>query len=128
MSPFPTPQQYPSLSVDTETMHDTVEVIHARGAVDLLTGPELERCIEVALDKQPSAIIVDLSDVDFLASFGMAILMRANERLPSTTPMVVVADGPATSRPMEILGLTDVLTIRATLPTALESLHIGSEK
>jgi len=124
MSPLPTPQHHPSLlSVDTETVHDTVEVIHARGAIDLLTGPELERCIEFALDKAPSAIVVDMTDVDFLASFGMSILLRTNDRLTQDTPLVVVADGPATSRPMEILGLTDVLTIRGTLQAALESLH-----
>ena len=63
----------------------------------------------------------------FLASFGMSILLRANERLVQTS-MVVVANGPATSRPMEILGLTDVLTIRATLHSALEDLQIGSEQ
>jgi anti-sigma B factor antagonist len=123
MSPFPTPQHHPSLSVDTETVHDTIEVIHARGAVDLLTGPDLERCIEAALDKAPSAIVVDMTDVDFLASFGMSILLRTNERLVGGAPLVVVADGPATSRPMEILGLTDVLTIRATLQAALQSLQ-----
>jgi anti-sigma B factor antagonist len=123
MSPFPTPQHHPSLSEDTETVHDTIEVIHARGAVDLLTGPELERCIEAALDKAPSAIVVDMTDVDFLASFGMSILLRTNERLIGGAPLVVVADGPATSRPMEILGLTDVLTIRGSLQAALQTLQ-----
>src|SRR5215218_8386606 len=97
MSPFPTPQHHPSLlSLDTETTHGAVEVIHARGAIDLLTGPELERCIEVALGKAPSAIVVDMTDVDFLASFGMSILLRTNDRLTQDTPLVVVADGPAT--------------------------------
>ena len=132
MSPFPTPQHDPLLTVDAETvhhtMHDTIEIIRAHGAVDLLTGPELESSIEVALDKQPSVIVVDLTDVDFLASFGMSILLRTRERLSPTTRLVVVADGPATSRPMEILGLTDVLTVRATLQTALESVQADSEK
>src|SRR5215216_4992479 len=91
MSPLPTPQHHPSLlSLDTETAHGTVEVIHARGAIDLLTGPELERCIEVALGKAPSAIVVDMTDVDFLASFGMSILLRTNDRLTQDTPLVVV--------------------------------------
>ena len=122
MSPFSTPQHHPLLTVDAKTVHDTIEIIHARGAVDLLTGPELESSIEVALDKQPSAIVVDLTDVDFLASFGMSILLRTKERLASATRLVVVADGPATSRPMEILGLTEVLTICPSLQTALDSL------
>ena len=127
MSSFPTPQPDSLLSVDTETVDGAMEVIRARGAVDLLTGPELERCVDDALDKRPSAIIVDLSDVDFLASFGMSILLRANQRLTGATRLVVVADGPATSRPMEILGLTDVLTICPTLQAARQRLCVGEE-
>jgi anti-sigma B factor antagonist len=128
MSPFSAPQQYPSLSVMTETVDDAVEVVHARGAVDLLTGPELEHCIEAAQEKEPGAIVVDLTEVDFLASFGMSILLRARERLSPAISLVVVADGPATSRPMEILGLTEVLTVRPTLRAALDELHTSSEK
>ena len=118
MSSFPTPQ----LLVDLETLDGAIEVVRARGAVDLLTGPELERSIEAALDKRPSAIIVDFSDVDFLASFGMSILLRTNERVQADTHLVIVADGPATSRPMAILGLTDVLSICPTLDAALKRL------
>jgi anti-sigma B factor antagonist len=119
MSSFPTPQ----LLVDIETLPDAVEVVRARGAVDLLTGPDLERSIETALEKQPTAIIVDFTDVDFLASFGMSILLRTKERVGADTHLVIVADGPATSRPMSILGLTDVLTICSSLDAALEHLR-----
>jgi anti-anti-sigma factor len=105
--------------VHTETRHDTVEVVRPRGDVDLLTAPELERFIEIALDKQPSAIVIDLTAVDFLASYGMAVLLQTKERLPQTTRLAVVADGPATSRPLTIVGLADVLTVCATLDAAL---------
>jgi anti-sigma B factor antagonist len=119
MSYFPTHRQGPLLCVHTETRHDTIEVVRARGDVDLLTAPELERCIEIALDKQPSAIVIDLTDVDFLASYGMAVLLQTKERLPQTTRLAVVADGPATSRPLTIVGLAEVLTVCATLDAAL---------
>jgi anti-anti-sigma factor len=126
MSSLPTNQRFPSLSVHIETVRETVEIVRARGEVDLLTGPELERCLEIALDRQPSAIIVDLTDVDFLAAFGMSILLRTEERRPRTTLFVVVADGPATSRPLTILGLAEVLTICPTLQSALDNLHLGA--
>jgi anti-anti-sigma factor len=119
MSNFPTHRQGPLLCVHTETRHGTIEVVRARGDVDLLTAPELERYIEIALDKQPSAIVIDLTDVDFLASYGMAVLLQTKERLPQTTRLAVVADGPATSRPLTIVGLADVLTVCATLDAAL---------
>lgn len=126
MSRLPTHQHFPSLSVHIETVHETVEIVRALGSVDLLTGAELERCIEIALDRQPIAIIVDFTDVDFLAAFGISILLRTNERRPRNTHFVVVADGPATSRPLTILGLADVLTICPTLQAALDDLHLDA--
>lgn len=114
-------------SVSVETARGTVEIVRARGAVDMLTGSELERSLELALDRQPSAIIADLTDVDFLASFGMAVLVRTSERLPRTIRFAVVADGPATSRPLVIIGLDEVLAIYPTLATALDSLRVGDD-
>ena len=122
MSYFPTHRQGPLLCVHTETRHDTIEVVRARGDVDLLTAPELERYIEIALDKQPSAIIIDLTDVDFLASYDMSVLLQTQERLPRTTRLAVVADGPATSRPLTVVGLADVLTVCPTLDAALAAI------
>ena len=122
MSQFPTHQRAPLLAVHAETRHDTIEIVSVRGEVDLLTAPELERHIDIALDKQPSAIIIDLTDVDFLASYGMSILVQTKERLPRTTRLAVVADGPATSRPLAIVGLTDLLSVCATIDAALAAI------
>jgi anti-sigma B factor antagonist len=121
MSHFPTHQSAPLLSVRTETRHDTIEIVSAHGEVDLLTAPELERYIEIALDKQPSAIIIDLTDVEFLASYGMSVLVQTKERLPKTTRLAVVADGPATSRPLTVVGLAEMLTVCATIDAALDA-------
>jgi len=121
MSQFPTHQRAPLLAVHTETRHDTIEIVRVRGEVDLLTAPELTRHIEIAMDKQPSAIIIDLTDVDFLASYGMSVLVQTKERLPRTTRLAVVADGPATSRPLAVVGLAEMLTVCATIGVALDA-------
>jgi anti-anti-sigma factor len=123
MSYFSTHRQAPLLSVHTETRHDTIEIVRACGDVDLLTAPELERYIEIALDKQPSAIVIDLTDVDFLASYGMSVLLQTKERLPRTTRLAVVADGSATSRPLTVVGLAEILTVCATLEAALAAIE-----
>jgi anti-sigma B factor antagonist len=119
MSHFPTHQRAPLLSVYIETRDDTIEIVRARGEVDLLTAPELERYLDIALDKQPSAIIVDLTEVEFLGSYGMSVLMQTKDRLPHTTRLAVVADGPSTSRPLTVVGLADVLNVCATIDAAL---------
>jgi anti-sigma B factor antagonist len=121
-----TPNNLP-LCVCTEAWHGMTVVISCSGTVDLFTADELERQIATALIKQPSAMVIDLTDVDFLASRGMSVLIDTHEQLAATIPLAVVADGPATSRPMTLIGLTDIITVRATLAAAFDELKVGNE-
>jgi anti-sigma B factor antagonist len=99
-----------------------VAIVSATGAVDMLTAPDLAEAIRTSLGKQPTAVIVDLTDVDFLASAGMQVLVAANEDAEPDTRLVVVADGPATSRPLKITGITDFIDLYPNLDEALEKL------
>jgi anti-anti-sigma regulatory factor len=63
-----------------------------------------------------------MSDVEFLASAGMGVLIAAQDELTPTVGFAVVADGPATSRPLKLVGVTDVVDLYATLDEALGAL------
>ena len=102
----------------------SVAVVSATGAVDMLTAPELAQSIRTSLGKQPKVLIVDLTNVDFLASAGMQVLVAANEDAGPDTRLVVVADGPATSRPLKITGITDFIDLYSSLDEALESVTV----
>lgn len=112
----------PSTLMCAHTWRDTTVVITCSGVVDMLTVPDLNQVIATALDKQPSAVIIDLTETTFFASCGMSTLVDTQAQLPPEVPLVVVADGPATRRPLELVGLADVLTIRPTLDIALQEL------
>ena len=70
----------------------------------------------------PPAVVVDLSAVEFLASAGMGVLVAAHEDLTPAIRFAVVADGPATSRPLKLVGIADVVGLYATLDEALTAL------
>ena len=97
-------------------------VLAVAGVVDMLTSPKLDTAISAVLAKNPAAIIVDLSDVDFLASAGMGVLVAARDRASQTAGFAVVADGPATSRPLRLVGLADVIGMYSTLDEARAAL------
>lgn len=101
-----------------------VAVVSARGAIDMLTAPQLAETIRVSQGKAPKALIVDLSEVDFLASAGMQVLVAANEEAGADVRLVVVADGPATSRPLTITGITDFIDLYPSLDEALENVTV----
>lgn len=120
-SPEPVPTGAPSQCIVTDSWHDSVVVIRCTGDLDMLTVPALDRQIETALTKKPTSMIVDLTAVDFLASVGMGLLVEAHHRCGDATQFMVVADGPATSRPMRMIGLPEIMALHPTLEQAFDA-------
>ena len=97
-------------------------VLGASGVIDMLTSPQLEVSIATSLEKNPTAIIVDLTDVDFLASAGMGVLVAARDQASPDIRFGVVASGPATSRPLKLVGLAEIVGLYSTLDEARAAL------
>jgi len=96
-----------------------VVLIAVAGDLDMLTVPLLDDAIHAALRKQPTALIVDLTRVVFLAAAAMNLLVATHHEITPTTRFRVVADGPGTSRPMKIIGIDSVIALYRTLGDAL---------
>jgi anti-sigma B factor antagonist len=116
------PPSSASQCIISDCWRDSVVVIRCVGELDMVTVPELERQVATALKKRPSSMIVDLTRVDFLGSVGMGLLVATHDNCGTATHFAVVADGPATSRPMKLIGLTDLMTVYPTLDEALHEL------
>ncbi len=101
---------------------DRTVVVSVSGVVDMLTAPQLEQAIRDSLAKEPAGLVVDFSAVEFLASAGMGILVAVNDEVSSNVKMCVVAEGPATSRPLKLLGIADIIPLYATLDEATAAL------
>jgi anti-anti-sigma factor len=105
--------------INTSVSYDNgVAVLAVSGEIDLATIPAFEAAITDALSQRPQALIVDLSAVDFLASAGLQALVSAHEKIGGSAGFAVVADGPATSRPIQLTGLDQILSLRASLADA----------
>ena len=89
----------------------------------MLTAPQLRDAVQSALGQDPSGLIVDLTEVDFLGSAGMQVLMEAHNQTGGTeTRFAVVADGSATSRPLKITGIADLIDMFSSLDEAVQNL------
>lgn len=98
--------------------HGQTVVLAVVGEVDLVTAPVLEQSISTAFARAPDMVVVDLSEVSFLASVGMSILIGCNERAGDTRFRLVAA-GAATFRPLELTGVADTISIYPTRDRAL---------
>ncbi|MBJ8339531.1 MULTISPECIES: STAS domain-containing protein [Antrihabitans] len=98
---------------------DSAAVIAVAGEVDLSTASVLASAIAAETDTHPTALIVDLTEVSFLASAAMTVLVHAHQKHSSKLDFSVVADGPTTSRPLKMMGLDQVFPLYPDLDTAL---------
>ncbi|MGE2837299.1 STAS domain-containing protein [Mycobacterium sp. SMC-4] len=105
--------------VVTERWVDRVAVVAVSGVVDMLTSPQLETAIDTALSQQPAGVVIDFTEVEFLASAGMGVLVAAHDKAGSDVAISVVADGPATSRPLKLVGIADIVSLYPSLDEAL---------
>jgi anti-sigma B factor antagonist len=105
-----------------EEWHGRVAVLSVSGVVDMLTAPSLQDAISAAVDKKPAALVVNLSEVEFLASAGMGVLVAGHDLAVPEIKFAVVADGPVTSRPLKLVGIADIVSLYPTLDVALSEL------
>lgn len=110
--------------VVSEHWWESTVVVSCVGVIDMVTAPHVEQRLDEVLKKEPSALVIDLSGVDFMASHGMNVLVLTQRRLDAGVAFAVVADGPATSRPLELVGLAEAINLCPTLDDAFEKIGI----
>ncbi|MDQ3885883.1 MAG: STAS domain-containing protein [Actinomycetota bacterium] len=88
---------------------DRVIVVRVRGEVDMVTTPRLHSCLQEQLAMTPRRLVVDLSEVSFLGSSGLAVLVEClDEARMRGTDLRLVANSREVLRPLTATGLTDL--------------------
>ena len=109
-----------------------VTVLAVGGEMDMVTAPRFEKAIDDMLADDPLALVIDLTEVTFLASAGLRLLATANERFVLATAnkrcgesggFAVVAGAPATIRPIELTDLHEVFDLYLSLDDALAAMR-----
>ena len=94
-------------------------VVSVGGEIDLSTAPALEAAIATALEENPPVLVIELSEVTFMASVGLRILAATQGKFSKSIRIAVVANNSAASRPIQLTGLDDVIALYPTLDEAL---------
>ncbi|HXV93186.1 MAG TPA: STAS domain-containing protein [Pseudonocardia sp.] len=90
------------------------------GEIDTLTAPRFESGLTALLDDSDAMPVVDLTRVTFLASSGLAALIRAAHRAADQgRRLLLVAPSRAVTRPLEITGSDQLFDLCAGLDEAL---------
>lgn len=81
-------------------------VVAVRGEVDMVTAPDLSRYLDECLDEAVRALVIDLENVTFLGTSGLAVLADAKVRADNRGLefAITAGDGPI-RRYLSLVGL-----------------------
>jgi anti-anti-sigma factor len=83
------------------------------GEIDLLTSTQLNRELDMALDRDPppAALRLELAEVSFMDTTGVAVLLKGRRRAHEVgCRFTVISTSPTIARLFEITGLAGLLT------------------
>lgn len=93
---------------------DDVLVVRVTGEVDLRTAPQLQQALDETLERMTGGrVVVDLTDVPFFGSPGLAVLVEAASQADEChcKLRIVVGINPLVRRSIEVTGLDRVLVL-----------------
>jgi len=118
----------PIFEVSEEPLAGQAHVISVRGELDLHTASEFSRPLFAAIDGGKTAVVIDLCDVVFIGSNGLATLLNGLRRLTRKGGRLAIATAnPTVLRMFEITRTDTTFAIFPTRELALASLGISAD-
>lgn len=91
-------------------------LITVSGEVDLATSPDLDVAIIAAIDSGTSSVVIDLTDVSFMDSSGLGVIVRALKRCrEAENDLDLVITNERVLKVFGITGLDQVIPIHASI-------------
>lgn len=98
------------------------------GQLDSRTAPELEREIAKSLGKDGRSVLFDLTELEFVASAGLRIVIMVGKRLTSDGGVIALCGlNPSVREVFEIAGFAKLFPILANRAEALANLAARSK-
>jgi anti-sigma B factor antagonist len=106
----------PVLSIETI---DGGCIVRLAGELDLYNAPAVRDALKEISADGPVRVIVDLSEVEFIDSTALGVLIEARTKLPNRRGFVLAAPGLETRRALEISGLDRHFAVHDSVDEAL---------
>ena len=104
-------------------------MIGIRGELDLSSASDLEPALEEAVAAGDASVLIDLSECEFIDSTGIALIVRAWQRIDSAADgegegrLVICCDNQQVRRVLEITGLEHSISIQSSREQSLAALR-----
>lgn len=100
------------------TVDEHAAVVRAVGEVDLISAPLLSAQLQLAeaVVVPPAPVLLDLTEVTFIGSAGLSVLLDHNDRCAALGTRLQVVGGWVVKRVVAVAGLTEAIPV-VTGPT-----------
>ena len=94
-------------------------VVKLGGVLDLYNAPQVREALTDACGDSSERVVVDLSEVEFIDSTALGVLIEARTRLDNRRAFLLAAPGLETRRALEISGLDRHFRVHTSVSEAL---------
>jgi anti-sigma B factor antagonist len=116
----------PEFHLHEEDLDRRTHVITVSGEIHVSTAPEFQRRLEAAIAKGKTAVVLDLSETEFIDSTGLSVLLNGLRRVTRQRGrMTLVCTNPTVLRLFEITRLDTTFDIHETREAALRTARAG---
>jgi anti-sigma B factor antagonist len=96
-------------------------VVNLAGELDLYNATAVRDALLACCEEQPERVIVDLSEVKFIDSTALGVLIEARSRLSNKRAFLLAAPGLETRRALEISGLDRHFSVHDSVDAARDA-------
>jgi anti-sigma B factor antagonist len=106
-----------------------IHLLEVNGELDLSTATQLEEPLDEAIGSPKAAVLIDLADCTFIDSTGIAMIVRAWQRVDAAAGnggeggLVLCCQGEQVRRILEVTGLEHSLRVFKTRDEAVAALR-----
>jgi anti-sigma B factor antagonist len=109
-------REKPVLAVEP---HDGAVVVRLGGELDLYNAPIVRQVLADVAEGKPSRVVVELSEVSFIDSTALGVLIEARTKLPNRRAFLLASPRVETRRALQVSGLDRHLSVHDTVEDAL---------
>jgi anti-sigma B factor antagonist len=121
----PTMSILPHFELSSESHGTRTHVIHVKGEIHVSTAKEFAQRLDDAIAHEASQIVLDLTEVEFIDSTGLTVLLNGLRSITLRGGRLAPAiSNPTVLRLFEITRLDTTFDIEPTLQAALQ--RVGS--
>jgi anti-sigma B factor antagonist len=117
----------PKFRVQERIVDDRATILAVEGEIHVSTAPEFSAMLSATVDGGRTSLVLDLTDVMFIDSTGLSVLLSALRQVTHTGgQMAVVCSNPTVLRLFEITRLDTTFDIHAELEPALAAVQAAA--